>query len=56
MTINRATGTVFLYHNPIMAQAFSTYNIIIHIPQHRFIDPDQDSERLSNVDLCQEYL
>ena len=56
MTIYRATGTVFLYPHPIMAQAFSTYIIIIHIPQYHFIDPDQDSERLPNVDLCQEYI
>ena len=47
---------VFLYPHPIMARAFSTYNIIIHIIQYYSIDPDQDSERLPNIDLCQEYL
>ena len=56
MTIYRASGTVFLYPHPIIARAFSTYIIIIPIPQYQNIDPDQDSERLPNIDLCQEYV
>ena len=47
---------VNLYHLSYNKRFFSHYNIIIHIPQHHFIDPDQDSERLPNIDLYQEYI